>query len=92
MPGQTTLTLAVPILNDALDEVDETFFVNLSNPRNAEISDAQGMGTIGDDDPTPALAINDVTVSEAESGVAIASFDHALGPQQPAGDGSCQLG
>ena len=33
-----------------LDEPDETFFVNLSNPSNATIADGQGLGTITDDD------------------------------------------
>jgi len=31
-------------------ESDETFFVNLGNPTNATITDAQGVGTITNDD------------------------------------------
>ena len=31
-------------------EPDETFFVNLSNPTNATLADAQAQGTIGNDD------------------------------------------
>ena len=38
---------------DLLDEINETFFVNLSTPSNATIGDAQGVGTITDDDPLP---------------------------------------
>ena len=36
-----------------LDEVNETFFVNLTSPTNATIADAQGVGTIIDDDAPP---------------------------------------
>ena len=40
---------------DLLDEANETYFVNLTNPTNATIADGQGLGTITDDDPLPAL-------------------------------------
>ena len=51
-PGVTTQTIAVSITDDTLYEgVDETFYVNLSNPSNATIADNQGLGTIVDNDP-----------------------------------------
>ena len=53
---------------DTLDEANETFFVNLSAPSNATIADGQGVGTITDDDATPSLSINDVTVTEGNAG------------------------
>jgi hypothetical protein len=40
-------------------ELDETFFVNLSGPVNATLGDAQGTGTIGDDD-APSLSSNEL--------------------------------
>jgi hypothetical protein len=43
----------VQVNGENVSEDDETFFVNLSNPTNAEISDAQGKGTITNDDPPP---------------------------------------
>ena len=52
-PGQTSGTVSVPIIDDIVDEPEETFFVNLSNPTNATISDDRGEGTITDDDPPP---------------------------------------
>src|SRR5206468_2292528 len=58
-PGQTSQSLTVLVNGDTLDEADETFLVNLSNPSNASISDGQGVGTITDDDGTPTLTIND---------------------------------
>jgi hypothetical protein len=38
-----------------LDEVNETFFVNLTNAVNGTLLDAQGQGTITDDDAAPSL-------------------------------------
>ena len=64
-PGETTKTITVPILQDAFDELDETFTVNLANPANATILDGQGVGTIVDNDAVPTLRINDVTRNEA---------------------------
>ncbi|MDZ8235708.1 MAG: Calx-beta domain-containing protein [Nostoc sp. ChiQUE01a] len=49
-PGVTTQTITVPILNDFVDEANERFFVNLTNPTNATIADNQGNGTITNDD------------------------------------------
>ena len=58
----------MPVNGDLLDEIDETFFVNLSSPVNATIADGQGLGTITDDDAAPALSIDDVTVTEGNAG------------------------
>ncbi len=73
-PGTTNQTLAVTILGDVLNEADDTFFVNLSNPTNGIIGDSQGVGTISNDDPLPILSIGDVTVTEGDSGASQAVF------------------
>jgi hypothetical protein len=52
-PGQTTRTISVTVNGDTLFEPDETFFVDLSSASNAVISDAQGQGTINNDDAAP---------------------------------------
>jgi len=49
-PGDTSKTVSVTINGDVSFEPDETFFLNLSNPVNATISDNQGLGTIQNDD------------------------------------------
>lgn len=49
-PGDTTQTFTVLINGDWKDEANENFFVNLSNAVGADIIDAQGQGTIVDDD------------------------------------------
>src|SRR2546422_114916 len=50
LPGQTSQTITVAVLCDALDELDETILVNLTAATNATISDGQGVVTILDDD------------------------------------------
>ena len=51
--GQTTQSVSVQVNGENLSEEDESFFVNLSNPTNATLFDAQGEGTITNDDPPP---------------------------------------
>ena len=67
-PGQTSQTIIVPVNGDVLNEADETFFVNLSSPAGAVLSDGQGAATVLNDDPVPTLAINDRSILEGNSG------------------------
>ena len=67
-PGQTSKSAVVTINGDLATEPDETLFVNLSNPTNATLADAQGQGTITNDDATPSLAVNDAAIAEGNSG------------------------
>ena len=56
-----TFTVSVPITPDTADEPDETFKLNLSNAPLATITDAEGIGTIVDDDndiPTARVDVN----------------------------------
>ena len=50
LPGQTSKTVTVQAKGDLVKELNETFFVNLSGAVNASIADAQGLGTILNDD------------------------------------------
>lgn len=50
-PGQSTLTVTVPVLGDLLNESDEIFTLDLSSPVNASLLDNQGEGRILDNDP-----------------------------------------
>jgi hypothetical protein len=65
-PGQTSKTVTVPVIGDRSAEPNETFVVNLSSPTNATIADAQGIGTIVDDEPR--ITINDVSKAEGRNG------------------------
>jgi Bacterial Ig domain/Calx-beta domain len=82
-PGETTKTVTVPVLADALVEPNETFTIGLSTPTNATIAQGQGTGTIvdGTAPPLPTLSINSVTVTEPASGSVNASFTVTLSAQ-----------
>ncbi len=49
-PGTTVQTCTIPLLDDALDEADETVLLALSDPQNALIGDGEALLTILDDD------------------------------------------
>ena len=77
-PGTRTRKISVPIEDDKLNETDETFFVNLSDPVGAPIGDGQGLGTIRDDDPLPSVSVNNVSVAEGNAGTSAAVFTLTL--------------
>jgi len=78
--GVTSRTFTVSILNDTLDETTEIVTLKLTN--------VAGSGSLGapsqvglsiiDDDPTPSLRINDVSVTEGDSGTINAVFTVTL--------------
>jgi hypothetical protein len=76
-PGDTSEPVAVAVIGDTIDEANETFVVNLSGPVNATIADAQGVGTILDDDGVT-ISINNVSVAEGDSGTTSAVFTVTL--------------
>jgi subtilisin family serine protease len=64
LPGDpTTQTVNVTVNGDNTAEGNESFFVNLTGATNATITDAQGVGTIVDDD-MPTIVINNVSLNE----------------------------
>ena len=50
-PGDTAKTVSVPILDDAIDDGEETMTFTLSNASNARIADGTATGTIESSDP-----------------------------------------
>jgi hypothetical protein len=54
-PGTTTTTAFLLVLGDTIDEPNEVFFADLSNPVNVVIADGRGQVTIVDDDGRPSL-------------------------------------
>jgi hypothetical protein len=80
-PGSVTQPVTVLVNGDGAIEPNETFSVDLNTPGNASIADAQGIGTIQDDDgATSAFTINDVTQNEGNSGSSSFTFTVTLTP------------
>ena len=69
MPSVATQTLIVIVNGDMGIEPNETFFVNLLFPTNAQIGDSQGMGIIINDDapPGPSVTALPTTVNPGDT-------------------------
>ncbi|MBI3922981.1 MAG: hypothetical protein HY318_16285, partial [Armatimonadetes bacterium] len=74
-PGQTSASLLISIVDDSLDEPDESIIVTLGDPVHATKGvTAIHTATITDDDAPPGLSISDVSVTEGNSGTTGAVF------------------
>lgn len=69
-PGVETREVLVPILGDTLDESNEGFAINLTNPVNASILHFPQIGILDDDAP-PSLSITDVSTTESSGANAV---------------------
>ena len=65
-PGENAKTIAVSTHEDEVDEQDETFTLDLSNPGGATIQDGTATGTITDDDE-PLISIADAEAMEGDA-------------------------
>ena len=65
--GDTTGTIPVTVLQDAVYERDETVTMTLSSASNATISDATGVFTITDDESAPTVTLATSASSIAEN-------------------------
>jgi len=74
VPGDTSETITVRVVGDTIDEPNETFVVNLTAPVGATLADAQGTGTILDDEgpivtPAPAPTLTPAAGQLPDTGV-----------------------
>jgi len=71
-----TQTISIPVNGDTKAESDETLSITLSGATNgAVIADNTGIGTIANDDASSiSVAINDVTITEGNSGTTLMTF------------------
>src|SRR5215212_6573874 len=76
-PGEVEKPVVVLVNGDTVDETQETFFLDISNVQNATVSSSRGTGFIGDDDG-PTISVNDVSVTEGNSGTKAATFTLTL--------------
>src|SRR5438477_2018336 len=78
-PGVTTQIIGMTVVNDALDEDNETVQIALSSPANATLgTNANHTYTIQDDDPLPSLSINSPTILEGNNGNVQVTFTVTL--------------
>ncbi len=68
--GSSTYIFTVLVNGDLLNEPTETFFVNVTSVLGANVVDAQGVGTITNDDPLPQINTSNISVLEGNSGTA----------------------
>jgi len=74
-PNSPTLQIVTVTVNgDITFEANEVFFLRLSNPVNANIQEADGIGTIFNDDVEPSFSINDVSANEGNAGTTAFTF------------------
>jgi len=101
-PGETSRTVSVSILGDTLTEGNELFYLDLSVPNNATINDAQGQGTILDNETAtqagldqrpnnttciaPARPSVNATISATSVFSSLPGFSFPLAMHQPPGD------
>ena len=64
LAGATTTTVDVPVLDDSTYEGDETLNLDLTGSVNGSVVDAQGQGTITEDDPAPTISVDGPSVAE----------------------------
>jgi hypothetical protein len=76
-PGEVEKPVVVLVNGDTVDEAQETLFLDISNVQNATVSSNRGTGFIIDDDG-PTISINDVSVTEGNSGTKAATFTLTL--------------
>ncbi len=76
--GETSKTIRVAVRGDTTAEATETMRLLLSNATGATIADGDATGRIIDDDTRPSIRINDVTVTEGDSGTTAALFTVSL--------------
>lgn len=76
--GATTTTFTVTVLGDTIDENDETFNVDLTNPTYGSLANAQATGTILDNDAPPNVSISGGSITEGNSGTKTLDFTVSL--------------
>jgi sugar lactone lactonase YvrE len=86
-PGETSHTILIRTIDDALSEPTETFFVSLSSPLGATVARGQAVGTILDNDPlqVSSAKVNGGAVQRSRvTDIAIAFTGLATLPANPA--------
>ena len=83
-PGEESKQFVVPVLDDAVDEADETVFVRITDEAGGSVGEpAYAAITITDDDPSPRLSVSDARVGENDGQSAEMTFLVTLSEPSP---------
>lgn len=93
-PGAISLSVAIPVIGDLVQETAESFQLQLSSPVNATLTDGSAIGTILDND-APVVASNVPVLNSLPGAVAVAYLDmngQVVSGTQWAGGGTIAAG
>lgn len=77
-PGETSKTVTVPVIGDTVFEQNETFTLELRNVSGANVVNGVGTCTIIENEGQPTVSVNDIMVTEGDSGTTNATFTVSL--------------
>jgi uncharacterized repeat protein (TIGR01451 family) len=66
-PGSTNILISVSVTGDRNYELNETFQLNLTDPSNAAIDDGSAVCTILNDDLSPTITVDSVSIKEGNT-------------------------
>ena len=68
LPGNTSMVIGFPVFDEGVYELDENFFVNITEPSNVTLADPQGQITILNNDSVPTVNVSGVSIIEGDTG------------------------
>lgn len=79
LDGEMSKTISIPLPDDSVSEVQKYFFLSLGNPKGgATLGNQSSIQLSIVDDDAPTISINDVQVTEGDSGITNAVFTVSL--------------
>lgn len=76
--GQTGASILIRVSGDDVEEKDEKFAVQLSQPKRVSIGDGDAIGSVQDDDYAGQISVSDTAVAERNSGQKVAKVQVSL--------------
>ncbi len=73
-PGEVSKTITIAVVGDSQQENDEQFYIDLSSPTEASISDSRGIAALLNDDAAPAISVADASITEGTGATVQMSF------------------
>jgi hypothetical protein len=68
LPGSSSMVIGFPVFDEGVYELDENFFVNITEQSNVTLADPQGRITIVNNDSVPTVNFSAVNIPEGDTG------------------------